>query len=344
MEYSRPVFGLDPSGARVQFDGLLTEGEVEALAADPRLEVLQFVRPVPPENWPLLDQALFRKRHDVNLRVYGHYGVGCDLSFLRELPSLAGLHADCLTEVVNLEALGSLRHLKRLSLGVFELKSFNILDHVSDEIEWLPLGETRSKRPSLESLPRFANLRWLSVCGHAKGLGAIAGNGRLEELRLWSLKNPDLSFLGALPQLWRLDVSLGGADDLSAIRSARNLKHLELVWIRRPSDVAFVSDCVSPQKLCLDRLRQVREVPSLSKLEKLRALTVAGLNGLRSVDAIGAAPALEWFGYSGKTLEPEDFRVALGAPSLKRAGAFFGSEKKKRAFDEMAAEMGVATE
>ena len=108
-------------------------------------------------------------------------------------------------------------------------------------------------------------------------------------------------------------LNLGGAVDLSSITSAQTLKHLELVWIRRLSDISFISDCVSLQRLVLDRLRQVREIPPLRKLDKLRALTVGDLNGLRSVDTIGEAPTLEWFGYSGKTLEPEDFRVALGA-------------------------------
>ena len=338
------MFQLDPSGTRAEFEGLLAESDVDALAADPKLEVLQFMRPVPAQNWALLEEALFRKRHDVELRVYGHHGAECDLSFVQEVPSLRRFCANCLTDVSNIDALGALRHLRRLNLGILELKSFDILEQVSDQIEWLLLGDTRSRRPSLESLPRFANLRWLSVGGHAKGLGAIAENQRLEELTLWSLSDPELSFLEALPQLWGLELNLGGAVDLSAITGARELKRLELTWIRRLSDISFISDCVSLQDLRLDRLKQVREIPSLCKLVKLRALSIGDLNGLRSVDAIAEAPALEWFGYSGKTLAPEDFRVALGAPSLKRAGAFFGSQKKEKAFNEVAAEMGVATE
>jgi hypothetical protein len=85
-------------------------------------------------------------------------------------------------------------------------------------------------------------------------------------------------------------------------------------------------------------------LPHFKSLVKLRRLKVAELKGLKSVDPIAAATALEVFSGSAGTLEPEDFRVMLQAPSLRVATVFFESRKKEREFAAIAAEYGVSTE
>jgi len=68
------------------------------------------------------------------------------------------------------------------------------------------------------------------------------------------------------------------------------------------------------------------------------------LKGVRSADPMGMAPALEVFSGSSCGLEPEQFRVALQAPSLRRATVSFTSRKKEQEFHNIAAEYGVSTE
>ena len=46
------------------------------------LEVIQFSEPIELDTFERLNDLLFAKRDDVELRAYGFYGVKCDLSFL----------------------------------------------------------------------------------------------------------------------------------------------------------------------------------------------------------------------------------------------------------------------
>ncbi|HNO80159.1 MAG TPA: hypothetical protein PKN33_19100, partial [Phycisphaerae bacterium] len=207
------------------------------------------------------------------------------------------------------------------------------------------LDETRSKRPQLDALSRFACLRELLVSGHTKQLHRVADLPLLEKLRLTRLGSPDLGFLEAVPKLWWLEFVLGGSNDLSAIASVDNLKHLEVCWVRGLGDLGFISRCTNLQWLGIDRLKQVQNLPDFTRLKKLRALSLCTLRSLKSVDSIEGALALEWFGFGdASNLKPEDFRRALQAPSLKRATVGFGSEKRDRLFEQIAAEYGIETE
>lgn len=330
---------------RVNFTGLLTDREVEGLLANSEIGVLQFDRPVDPGNWPKLQAGLFSKRPDVALRVYGHYRDACDLAFVSELPSLQRFRADCLTNATGVGAIAELTNLRELSVGIYELTSFDFLHDVSDRLETLRLDETRSKRPQLDALSRFTQLRELVVSGHTKQLHRSADLPLLEKLRLTRLKSPDLGFLESAPKLWWLEFTLGGSRDLSAIASIDNLKHLEVCWVRGLGDLSFISRCANLQRLIIDRLKQVRHLPDFTSLKRLRALSLCTLRGLESVDPIQRAPALEWFGFGdASNFQPEDFRRALQAPSLKQATVGFGSDKRNRLFEQIAAEYGIETE
>ena len=79
------LFGKRIDPHRVQFNASLTAAEVEELASDPEIEVLQCASPVEPRTWDRLNDGLFARRPEIQLRVYGFYSSVCDLSFLRRL-------------------------------------------------------------------------------------------------------------------------------------------------------------------------------------------------------------------------------------------------------------------
>ena len=75
-------------GGRIEFSNSLSSAEVETLAADSMLQVLQTASPVAPRTWDLLNDQLFARRPDVELRVYGFCGTVCDLTFLPRLTNM----------------------------------------------------------------------------------------------------------------------------------------------------------------------------------------------------------------------------------------------------------------
>ena len=221
---------------------------------------------------------------------------------------------------------------------------FDFLHEVATGLEVLSLDETKSKRPRLDALPRFRRLKDLFVAGHTKDLHRVADLPSVEILRFSRLSSPNLSFLGSMRRLWWLAFLLGGSTDLSAIADATGLKYLEISWVRGLADISLVSKCTKLQRLVIDRLKQVRQLPDFRQLKNLRALSLSTLRNLESVDPIKEAPALEWFGYGdASNLQPEDFRLALQAPSLKRATVGFGSDKRNGRFEEIAAEQRISS-
>ncbi len=66
-----PIEKNNLSRGRVNFSDSLTDEEVESLASDPTLEILQTSSRVDTETWSLLDESLFSLRHDVELRISG---------------------------------------------------------------------------------------------------------------------------------------------------------------------------------------------------------------------------------------------------------------------------------
>jgi hypothetical protein len=155
------------------------------------------------------------------------------------------------------------------------------------------------------------------------------------------MKSPDLGFLASLPRLRRLEIFLGGSDDLSAVAEAKALEYLELCWIRRLADLDFISRMKSLHFLHLEKLKQVRNLPSFRGLVALRALSMDMMKGLTSVSPIADGPSLEWIRYTDAgNLQPSDFERVVAMPSLKGIGVWFGSDRKNLEFQKLAGSRG----
>ena len=193
---------------------------------------------------------------EVRLRVYGGYdGSITDLDFLRFFPRLRRFSVDAIYELPSLDGIGLL----------------------SDELEDLLIGWTRSKRFSLRNLTNFRSLRTLYLEGQQKDFAAIGELEALEDLTLRSITLPDLSALVPLRRLTSLDIKLGGTRDVSLLpqirstdlrRAVANPRHGGRVGAGRradagallpPDPVARDRDCPrSPDRRTCARRRSTR--------------------------------------------------------------------------------------
>ena len=145
------------SRERVAFERSLDARQIESFVADQDLRVLQTSSPVEPATWDRLNSDLFARRDDITLRVYGFYSTVCDLSFLPRLANLQRFSADCLMQAKQVEQVASLPKLKALSLGIYDLESFDFLHNIPAGISELSLSATKSKKPSLAPWPDSNN-------------------------------------------------------------------------------------------------------------------------------------------------------------------------------------------
>lgn len=330
----RSVTMVDSS--RAQFDESVRREELETLAGDANVEVLQCVRPVPERVWRMLDDVFFSRRPDVELRVWGHHAVECDLSFARHMGNVRRFAADSLMHAQNVEAIAELEELVSLSLGIFELRDFRVLELLAPTLTQLQLGATRSKKLALQPLSRFPRLKVLYLEGHAKNIGVLAELPALEDVTLRSITTPDLEFLRPHQHLWSLDIKLGGIRSFRGIEGKASLKYLELWQIRALRDVGIISELPELQNLLLQSLPHIASVPSISSARALRRVVLQAMKGLHDFSALKDAPALDEFALlDGAHQLPEQLIPVLENPHLRRAGAWFGSVAKNEAFTRL---------
>ncbi len=287
----------------------------------------------------MLNSEFFSRRPDVELRVYGFYREGCDLSFLRRMTNVRRFSADSLMAARNVEYISDME-LESLGLGIFDLESFDVLERVTPTITRLYLGKTRSKRPSLRSLARF-NLRELYVEGH-KGIEVLSELDTLEDVTLRSITTDDLSYLRPLTNLASVDIKLGGIRSLSGIEGKRSIKYLELWQIRGFSDLSIVESLPGLQFLFLQDLPRITMLPSFRNSTALRRIHMQNIKGLQDFSELEWAPALEEFIlFEGGAQDPEMLVPLLRNPSLRRAVGAFGSHRKDQRFQFLLAQHGI---
>jgi hypothetical protein len=339
MFLTRSIWRAD--SARVEFGSDLTGRDIEALAKEPGLKVLQASSPVSDSTWSMLNSRFFQHRPDVELRVYGFYGSECDLSFAGKMTHVRRFSADCLMKTKHVECIADIPHLQSLSLGIFELQDFDVLRSITPNLTALSIGATRSKKPDLAPLGRFGCLKKLFIEGQNKNIEVLRELTTLEDLTLRSITTSDLSYLGPLSSLYSLEIKLGGIRSFAGIEGKETIKYLELWQIRELSNIEVISHLPGLQNLFLQSLPRIPAMPSLSNAHVLRRVVLANMKGLSDFSEFEWAPSLQEFSLiEGRNQEPEQLLPVLRNSTLKRASSWFGSDSKNNRFLELLQQYG----
>lgn len=315
----------------------VTKNDLEKLATNPKTQSIQFASPLADKEVELLELVVFSKRSDISLRVYGHYGETCDLSFIKSIPSLRKISADCLMDAKGIDVVAQLENLEHLGVGIFNLDNFDFLDNINPNLTELYLYPSRSKKPKISSIQRFEQLEYLYLEGQQKGIEAISNLKKLEKIVLRSISTNNLDYLKNLEHLWSVDIKLGGIKDLSALTSLKSIKYLELWQVRDLADLSFISKLETLQNIFIQSLKQVNKLPDFSSNKKLKRIYLGNLKRLNDLSTLKNAPSLKEFIYVlAENQEPENLIPALENPSVEKVLCKFGCDKKNNRFDELA--------
>ncbi len=314
----------------------VTRYELEKLTADLETKSIQFVKPLSRNEIDDLERYVFSKRPDIMLRIYGHYGEVCNLTFLERIPSLRKVSADCLMDVAGIETVCKLRDLELLGVGIFNLQSFDFLNDISPTLKRLYLHLTRSKKPRIDSISRFSDLEYLYLEGQQKGIEEIRHLHKLKSIVLRSISTENIDYLKGLDELWSVDIKLGGIKNFDALTMLTNLKYLELWLIRGLFDLSFISELTTLQSLFIQSLKQVKQLPDFSRCNSLRRIYLEDLKGLDDMSSLKTAKVLEEFIFvMAQNQEPEDLIPVLENHAVKKVSCGFGSIRKNERFDKM---------
>ncbi len=334
-----PLQNVSPD--RYQIFRGVTKDELNKVAKDSKAKTLQFAEPLSDKEINLLQTVVFNNRPDITLRVFGHYGDTCDLKFLQDIPSAKNISVDCLQNATGVEVLTKFTTLDKLAIGIYNLDNFDFLKDISPNITELSIEQTSSKKPSIEVIRKFSNLRYLYLEGQQKGIEVIQELKNLEKIVLRSIATKDVSYLEGLSKLWSVDIKLGGIKQFDTLTKIENLKYLELWQIRGLADLQFISDIQTLQNLFIQSLKQVTSIPQLDRLQNLKRISLENLKNLTDLNSLEFVPNLQDFIYVlAENQEPENLFPVLRNPNVKNVFCRFGSDKKNNNFDKLAKEFG----
>jgi hypothetical protein len=317
--------------------------ELEKLASNKKTQSIQFASPLSKTEVELLEKIIFSRRPDISLRVYGHYSENCDLTFIKNIPSLRKFSADCLMEAKGIEVVTELNNLEELGVGIYNLDNFDFLENINPNLKELYLQKTKSKKPKISSISRFTELEYLYLEGQQKGIESINELKKLEKVILRSISTKNVDYLSDLKELWSVDIKLGGTQNFDALTTLPKLKYLELWQIRNLSDLSFVSKLNTLQNLFIQSLKQLDKLPDFKNSVSLKRIYLENLKGLTKLDSLKNAPSLKEFIYVlAENQEPENLIPVLENKNLETVFCKFGSDKKNNRFDQLAKEYNKA--
>ncbi len=271
----------------VKIDRLLIDKELK----DGKLVIVQFSdKTYSDKILAELNELCLEYDENFSLRFYGHYQGSFDCKVLLKLPSLKSLWLDCLMKADNLEILKQLKNLKRLSLGVFELKDTEIFQANNfQNLNELIIGETKTKALNLEYLKNYSDLRQLIICGHKKNIDAVGNLTNLEFLGLNSISKVPLNFVNNLKKLKSLHFVLGGRENLDEIEE-NEIENLEIIRVRAFNSLRNISNFKKLKRLQIEdqikfkELHFNQELPSLRDFKILNCKTFKHLSGLENLN------------------------------------------------------------
>jgi hypothetical protein len=258
-------------------------------------------------DWAVLAEYMSRHPHlGLFVQVLGD-GLR-DLDFLAEFGWLKTLTVECMA----LQSVEGLRHLRQL--------------------ESLDLGPTKRRVP-LEVLAELPQLNDVSITDHSRELDVLGQIPGLRSVSLTSAKRDDLEFLTGATQLRSVSLTMGRINDLSALA---RLPHLISLFIYRTkvTDLTPIGGCTSLVKVWLESL-PVGALPDLGALSDLVVLEVAKLKGLDDLTPIAHAPSLRYLRAQSDTLQPDDFMVLAGHPTLEVIDANLRTDKLSYQVNQM---------
>lgn len=143
---------------------------------------------------------------------------------------------------------------------------------------------SNDKKADLSLLGDYPNIRTLFVNGDFANVDGIS---QLEELTVLALRLPaaaDLSGVRA-PKLKSLSAYQQINEGFSGLLT-ENIEYLELMEMRKVSDLSFVEKAVGLKKLYLMSLPAVEKLPDFGKMPNLYGLKVYELHKLNDVESL----------------------------------------------------------
>lgn len=269
------------------------------------------------------------QKYDDNfsVRFYGHHQNSFDCRTLSKIPNVKSLWIDCLSKVENLSQLTELKNLKRLSLGVYELKEKEILQAKNlQNLSELILGETKTKALNLKYLEDYKSLNRLILNGHVKNIDSIGELKNIEQLGLNSISKIPLTFVNNLGNLKALRFVLGGRESLAEIEE-NQIESLEITRVRGFNNLKNISNFKNLKRLLIEDQIQLKELYFEEEFSNLKDFKLLNCKSFSSLSGLQNLTSLHQLRISRTAINFDKF-IKSSLPKSLEIFAFYTSKRK----------------
>jgi hypothetical protein len=239
-----------------------------------------------------LNDLCLKYDENFSIRFYGHYHKSFDCKTVLKIPNVKWLSVDCLMRADNISELSELKNLRKLNLGIYELRETEILDSVNfKNLIELSVTDTKTKAINLEYLKEYKNLEVLLVSGHSKNIDSIGELSKLKTLYLNSISKKPVHFVNKLKNLKNLHFISGGRENINEI-DENEIENLEVVWVRGFNNLDNISNFNKLKTLKIEDQIQLTKIDFDKELEDLYELNIfnckklSTLTGLKNLSAL----------------------------------------------------------
>lgn len=294
--------------------------------------------------FPELDALAATCGTDLTIRIYGYDPRVFDTRMLLALPHVASLAIDCHRNALYLEALGQLRHLKRLSLGVHEMAQKDILALENLRgLEVLQLGETVNNDIDLAPLRHYTQLSALHIEGHSRHIETLAALPALRELALYRIKHKvPLDVVSNIARLDTLRLQLGGRESIEVI-AAPLLRKLEIIRVRGLERLGDMGRFPLLERLWIEDQIKLQQLDLRGNCA-LRQLYLLTCKSLASLAGLGQLSALTELSVSETRLDIDTLLAQGMPPHLQRMRFRTGKVKRDQQITAQLAQCGYSRE
>lgn len=228
----------------------------------------------------------------------------------------------------NLDFLRFYKGIKVLRFFLTGVTDLNPILVLSETLENLQLGEFDLKKISLKPLGQLKNVTYLSVVRNQNGLESITQLTKLSELALTGYSVEKLPFLNELTQLKRLYIGFGSSKNFDNLQSLTKLEELDVLWVKKLSDIQAVSKLTNLVKLRMEDEKQIKALPDLSKLKNLKNIRLMNLGSLEDISSL-VNSTVEEFILTGPNKNVDFLKTLTNSVKLKKVYTSFYTKREQ---------------
>ncbi len=266
-----------------------------------------------------IQQACAEHGEACTVRFYDHLD-GFDASVLDALDRIRSLTIETVCPVSNVEAVGRLPRLTRLSFAPRGKMGPNLLERVGvRRLEHLTLSETAAPPLDLTPLGEARSLRTLRLLSQGRNVEAIGNCASLTELSLQPTEKFSLAFVNLLPRLEVLKLSVGKKRSIVEIESAPSLRDLSFHWVHKLEDLGDLQRFPTLRRLQISLQKQLKTLRVGARNVGLEHIKADGLDEIIGLTALPALKSLFVF-KGGLEVDPSEMPPTLTHFALMPGG------------------------